>query len=86
LNHHAVPSFWTHFNKLPREIQELARENYELLVLNPRHPSLRLKRVGPYWSVRVGADHRALGDSADDGILWFWIGGHDEYMRLVYRH
>jgi hypothetical protein len=30
-------------------------------------------------------NYRALGDPADDGIVWFWIGGHDEYMRLVYR-
>jgi len=84
LNHHAAPSFWSHFDMLPAEIQQLARENYELLVANPFHPSLHFKRVGLYWSVRVGRNYRALGDPAADGVLWFWIGGHDEYDRLIY--
>jgi len=86
VNHYTARSFWSNFNELPADVQRLARENHELLVSNPRHPSLQLKRVGPYWSVRVGANYRALGDPTDDGIVWFWIGGHDEYMRLVYRH
>jgi len=85
LKHYASPSFWAHFDTLPAEIQQLARENYELLVANPRHPSLHLKRVGRYWSVRAGLHCHALGDPAEDGILWTWIGFHHEYDRLRRR-
>jgi len=85
LNHHAAPSYWAHFNTLPAEIQQLARDNFELLVADPYHPSLHLKRVGRYWSVRVGLNYRAVGDPTNDGILWTWIGPHDEYDRIRRR-
>jgi len=44
---------------------------------------LHLKRVGEYWSVRIGLDFRAVGVDSPDGIIWSWIGPHDEYVRLV---
>ena len=83
MNHYAAPSFWSSFNLLPPEIQDLARKNYELLVEDPSHPSLHLKRVGRYWSVRVGLHYRALGKPIAEGVLWAWIGTHAEYDRLT---
>jgi hypothetical protein len=83
LNHHAAPSFWSFFDSLPPEVQKLARDNYKLLMANPRHPSLHFKRVGPYWSVRVGLHYRALGTPVEEGVLWGWIGTHAEYNRLT---
>jgi hypothetical protein len=50
---------------------------------NPRHPSLQLKKVESYWSVRVGLYHRALGIDITDRIVWFWIGTHAEYDKLI---
>jgi hypothetical protein len=35
------------------------------------------------WSVRVGAHYRALGLDSDDAVVWFWIGSHADYDRLV---
>jgi hypothetical protein len=64
-------------------VQSVARANYELLKSDPRHPSLHFKRVGRYWSARVGASHRALGIDSRVGIVWFWIGPHEEYVRLI---
>jgi hypothetical protein len=83
LNHHTSPSFWAAFDRLPAEIQELARRNYELLRDNPRHPSLHFKKVAGQWSVRVGRGYRALGTDVEDGILWVWIGTHAEYNGLT---
>jgi hypothetical protein len=83
VKHFASPEFWACMAKLPAEIQELARDNYELLRVNPYHPSLHFKKVGRFWSVRVGRSYRALGVDAADGIVWFWIGTHAEYDRLV---
>jgi len=83
LKHYASPDFWALFNKLPQQIQVLARDNYELLKANPRHPSLHFKKAGNYWSVRVGLGYRALGKEVEGGVLWGWIGSHAEYTRLL---
>jgi hypothetical protein len=85
LRHVATPQFWRHFNALPEEVQRLARRNYLLLRQNPTHPSLHFKHVreGQYRSVRVGLQYRALGVPVPDGVLWFWIGTHAEYDRLI---
>ena len=83
MKHYASPEFWKLFYLLPLETQQLAKANYRLLKANPRHPSLRFKKVGPYWSVRVGRGFRALGTPLNDGILWGWIGSHADYDRLL---
>jgi len=58
--HHATPQFWERLEELPESVQSLAHRNFELLKQNPRHPSLRFKKVGRFWSARVGLNHRAL--------------------------
>jgi hypothetical protein len=83
MRHFASPSFWECYNALPKKVQHLADSNYQLLKQNPRHPSLHLKTVKNYWSVRVGRKYRALAIEIDAGLLWFWIGTHAEYDRLV---
>lgn len=83
MNHHASSRFWALYEALSEEIRRLADKNFELLKADSRHPSLRLKRVAEFWSVRVGDHYRALGVDADDGILWIWIGTHADYDELV---
>ena len=78
-----TPEFWTRFERLPRHVQALARKKYELLKSDPKHPSLHFKQIERYWSVRVGLHYRALGLDVPEGVLWFWIGTHAEYDRLV---
>jgi hypothetical protein len=69
--------------KLPENIRALADKNYALLKENPRHPSLQLKKLGGFWSVRVGSRYRALAVEVDAGLLWFWIGSHTDYDAIV---
>lgn len=83
MRHSASKRFWRRLAELPDPIQRLARENFELLKSNPRHSSLHLKKVGQLWSVRIGLSHRALGSDSGDRVVWFWIGTHAEYDRLV---
>lgn len=85
MSHRAAHRFWRLFGELPPEVQQIARENFLLLKQNAQHPSLRLKRVGRYWSVRIGSSFRGLGVDAPDGVVWFWIGPHEEYERIVKR-
>ena len=81
--HHTTRRFWEHYNALPEEVQRTADQCYELLKCDPSHPSLHFKKVGQYWSVRVGRNYRALGVEVKDGISWFWIGTHAEYNKLI---
>ena len=77
------PEFWRHFERLPAEIQLLAKKDFELLKENPRHPSLRLKKAGKFWTARVGIHYRAVAKERAEGLNWFWIGHHSEYDRLL---
>ncbi len=83
MNHYASPAFWARYEALPKHIKSLADKNFALLKGNPGHPSVHFKRVGRYWSARVGLDYRALAVPVDDGVLWFWIGPHGAYDRLI---
>jgi mRNA-degrading endonuclease RelE of RelBE toxin-antitoxin system len=83
MNHFANPSFWECYRKLPRNIQKLADENFKLLKEDPKHPSLHLKKVGRYWSARVGIKYRTVAVEIEEGLVWFWIGTHAEYDKLI---
>jgi hypothetical protein len=84
--HRTTPRFWEIYNALPINVQEVADKNFQLLEADPEHPSLQFKRIEELWSVRAGLRYRALGiDDPDETntIVWFWIGSHAEYDRLV---
>ena len=83
MRHQASSDFWRCYESLPLAVRQLADRQFELLKQDPRHPSLHFKRVGRFHSVRVGLHYRALGVDTDDGVVWFWIGTHAEYDRLV---
>jgi len=83
LSHFATPEFWFHYRRLPAETRELADRCFEILQTNPRHPSLRLKKVGAFWSARVGLRIRALARDRPEGLVWFWIGPHDRYEHRI---
>jgi hypothetical protein len=74
------------FAELPPEVQRQARRAYRLFRQNPNHPSLRFKPVHPrrpIYSVRISPDYRAVGILEGDEIIWFWIGSHADYDRLL---
>jgi hypothetical protein len=83
LNHFATPSFWRCHSALPDTVRLLADRNFELLKSDPRHPSLHFKNVGRFWSARVGRTYRALAVKEAEDFVWFWIGPHGEYDRLL---
>ena len=81
--HRATPQFWARLAALPDPIQTLARKNFDLLKQDPKHPSLHFKKVGRFWSARVGLDHHVLAIEDRSNFIWVWIGNHDEYDRLI---
>jgi hypothetical protein len=63
--------FWASFAQLPSEIKARAQAVYRLWKSNPRHPSLRFKKVGKLWSCRIGKGYRALALLEGDTYFWF---------------
>ncbi|MEA5505913.1 hypothetical protein VB735_22905 [Halotia wernerae UHCC 0503] len=83
MRYRATPDFWYHYRQLPSHIQKLADRCYEMLKQDSQYPSLYFKQVGQFWSVRVGLHYRALAVEQEGEIVWFWIGTHAEYDRLL---
>lgn len=83
MRHFASPSFWKAYEKPPASIRKQADDAFALLKSDPAHPSLRLKKVGGYWSARVNLRYRALAVDVDGGLLWFWIRNHADYDALL---
>jgi hypothetical protein len=83
VRHRASQRFWRGYESLPADVRQLADDSFALLKSDRRHPSLRFKKIGNYWSVRVGLHYRALALEADEDLLWFWIGRHRKYDRLI---
>lgn len=83
------PSFIACFAKLPERVKQTARKNYRLWKQNPSHPSLEFKKLNTElttYSVRVGIGWRAVGVlKKPNTIVWFWIGSHSEYDKLLKR-
>lgn len=81
----AARKFWDAYGALPVEVQKLAVKQYLLWQREHSHPSVQFKKVGQYWSARITDNYRALGILDGDTVVWFWIGVHDEYAKLVGR-
>ncbi len=83
MRHFASPAFWKAYASLPENVRALADKNYALLKENPQHASLHFKKVGRFWSTRIGLRYRALATEVNGGLLWFWIGSHADYDALI---
>lgn len=74
------------FARLPKRVQRQAVESYRLFLRDPKHPRLRFKKVHaarPIYSVRINVDCRALGVKEGDEMIWFWIGSHTDYEKML---
>jgi hypothetical protein len=85
VTHVATARFWRCYRKLPEEVRRLADRNFALLKTDPSHRSLQLKHLGQFWAARIGLHYRALAVEAASDLVWFWIGSHAEYDKLVGR-
>jgi len=86
MNSRITEKFRKAFAELPADVQNQARQAYRLFLENPYHPSLHFKPIHParlIYSVRVSLYYRAVGVREEDEIIWFWIGSHAEYDKLL---
>jgi len=68
------------FRSLPLQIQHRAAKQLQLLIDNPRHPSLRIKKMeGTHdiWEGRITKGYRFTFQVHQDSYLLRRIGTHD---------
>jgi hypothetical protein len=67
--------FWRLLSDLPVDAQRDAK-----------HPGLQFKKLegeDDIYSARIGLEYRVLAVMKKDRLIWYWIGNHSEYDRLV---
>lgn len=80
----ATRQFWEKFAALSRPARHGAVRAFGQFQSNPRHPSLRFKKIAgtaDVYSARVTGGYRAIGVMTGDTILWNWIGSHADNDR-----
>lgn len=78
--------FWQLFESLPADVREDAKRAYRLFRVDPSHPGLRFKKLKgeeEIYSVRIGLEYRALAVVKKGRAIWYWIGSHRDYNRLI---
>ena len=78
--------FWRLFAGLPPDVQDDARRAWRLFENNPSHSGLQFKKLegeDNLYSARIGLEYRAVAIMKKDGPVWFRIGDHEEYDRLI---
>ncbi|MDJ0534051.1 MAG: hypothetical protein QNJ70_16445 [Xenococcaceae cyanobacterium MO_207.B15] len=86
MNSRTTIQFRKNFSNLPKQIQQQTRQAYRLFKQNPQHPSLRFKKVHselPVYSARITKNYHAVGILEDNTIIWFWVGTHGDYDKLL---
>jgi len=86
MNSRTTRRFRELFAALPARIQQQAREAYRHFRENPAHPGSRFKQVHPdppIYSARVGISYRAVAVLDGDTVIWYWIGSHAAYEKLL---
>ena len=85
---HTTQSFRKALSKLPDSVRSQARVAYRQFLEDPYYPSLQFKCIhatDPIYSARINIDYRAVGILNNSEIVWFWIGPHSEYDKLLKR-
>lgn len=83
---HTTDQFRSLLASLPQKVQRTARKAFQLWRVDPHHNSLQFKQVHdtePIFSVRASLGYRALGVRRENDMIWYWIGSHAEYDKML---
>ena len=73
-------TFVRNYRKLPKDIQDAVDKQLELLMSDPRHPSLNIKKMNDprnIWEGRVTISYRFTFQMEDDTFIMRKVGTHD---------
>ena len=68
------------YSKLPERVQKAVDKQIELLLSNPKHPSLNIKKMNDprcIWRVRVTESYRFTFQIEKDTYILRRVGAHD---------
>jgi hypothetical protein len=83
---HTNKQFRKLLRELPAGVQKEARQAFLTWMRDPWHSSLRFKQIHssePIYSVRIALGWRAVGVRSGDVIIWYWVGSHADYDKLI---
>ena len=75
------------YRKLPKNIQKKVDKQLNILVQNPSHPSLQVKKMQgkpgkfPFWEARIDLFWRMSFQKEKEGIRLCRLGPHDEVVK-----
>jgi len=71
---------------LPADARREAQRAFRRFQGNPAYPGLQFKKLegeDNIYSARIALEYRALAVMKQDRVVWYWIGSHSEYDRLI---
>ena len=84
MNIQTTKRFDEDYRALPQDTKQRANKQFALLLTNPRHPSLRLKRMSGHpeiWEGSVIIKYRFTFQIAGDTYILRRIGEHEKTLR-----
>jgi mRNA interferase RelE/StbE len=84
LNIYFSDLFLENVNRLPVDTKKALKKKLDLLVDNPKHPSLRTKKIkgtNDIFEASINTDIRITWEFYEDGILLRNIGRHDKTLN-----
>ena len=81
---HYSDRFAANVAKLPNNVKKILKSKLEILLENPRHPSLRSKKIQGqenFFEASVTMGIRITWQYTEDGILLRNIGEHDKTLK-----
>lgn len=73
-------TFTKEYGHLPQQEQDRFKQKIKLFIQNPRHPSLRVKKMQGtlgIWEARISQSYRWTFELIEGGIRLRHIGTHD---------
>lgn len=85
---HTTLDFRRDLMALPRDVRRQAKLAFQQFMADSSHPGLHFKKLPPHadiWSVRISASYRAMGKRRGEEIVWFFVGSHADYDKVLDR-
>ncbi|MDQ2088126.1 hypothetical protein RBH29_16995 [Herbivorax sp. ANBcel31] len=78
-------NFKSKVKNLPIEVKKQLKKKLEIMIDNPRHPSLRTKKIkgrgDNIFEASINMDIRMTWQYIEDGIILRNIGEHDDTLK-----
>ena len=81
-------SFEVCLKKIPKKVRKRVARVFVIWEGNPYHRGLHFEQKYSrerLYSMWASKNYRMLGFKEGDTLYWWWIGQHDEYIKMLNR-